>query len=49
MKSTRIPIDNCPHEFVYDDIADEDYCRFCGLVEKSDNGGWRDETIEQSD
>lgn len=36
----RIPIDNCPHEFAWDDVAEEEYCVHCGLVNKEEKGGW---------
>lgn len=40
----RVPIDNCPHEFAHDDVADEDYCIHCGLVEKPEPSGWIEPT-----
>lgn len=46
MKSTRIPIDDCPHEYLWDEIAEEEYCKFCGCVPEQLKGGWIDETIE---
>lgn len=45
----KIPIDNCPHEFEWDDIAQEEYCKFCGFVPDKPEGGWVDETIEGGD
>lgn len=40
MGKPRIPIDNCPHEMVWDEVAQEEYCRFCGLIIKEEPGGW---------
>ena len=36
----RIPIDDCDHKFEYDEVAEEDYCVYCGLVIKDENEGW---------
>jgi hypothetical protein len=45
----RVPIDNCPHEFVeHDDVADEDYCTSCGLVFENEPGGWQDASTDDS-
>lgn len=40
MGKPRTPIDNCPHEMIWDEIAQEEYCRFCGLINKEEPGGW---------
>lgn len=36
------PIDNCPHDFEWDDVAQEEYCKHCGFVPKQESGGWND-------
>lgn len=43
MKSTRIPIDNCPHSSVgYDEVAEQEYCTLCGFIFPSEEEGWLD-------
>lgn len=44
MGTPRQPIDNCPHEFEYDEVAEEDYCIYCGWVPDKDEDGWQDPT-----
>lgn len=49
MRSMLTPIDNCEHEYEYDEVAEQDYCKHCGFIPSQDKGGWSDAGQDSDD
>lgn len=48
MRSNLHPIDNCEHQYEYDEVAEEEYCIHCGYVPDKTPGGWVEPSTDNS-